>query len=178
MATPIEEKGKEKKQSKGRKKIEIKKIDHEGRRQVTFSKRRVGLFKKASEISILCGVEAAVIVTSPKERVYTFGHPDVDSIVDRFVRFSGCEGDQEGFNSNAMKTCLEEIKTLEVEKRRLEEVMNLVGKKRDDMFWWMKDANKMGLQELEDFVDELDGLQKMVEMKVSEHDKAKSFSGL
>ncbi|KAI3692146.1 hypothetical protein L6452_31955 [Arctium lappa] len=37
-----------KKKTKGRKKIEIKKIQSTNSRQVTFSKRRTGLFKKAS----------------------------------------------------------------------------------------------------------------------------------
>ncbi|KAA8546345.1 hypothetical protein F0562_002916 [Nyssa sinensis] len=47
-----------------RKKIQIKKIDNAAARQVTFSKRRRGLFKKAHELSTLCDVEIALIVFS------------------------------------------------------------------------------------------------------------------
>ncbi|KAK4846520.1 hypothetical protein QYF36_018509 [Acer negundo] len=47
-----------------RQKIEIKKIDNTSARQVTFSKRRRGLFKKAHELSTLCDAEIALIVFS------------------------------------------------------------------------------------------------------------------
>ncbi|KAK6156794.1 hypothetical protein DH2020_011042 [Rehmannia glutinosa] len=40
-----------------RQKIQIKKIDNLTARQVTFSKRRRGLFKKAQELSTLCDAE-------------------------------------------------------------------------------------------------------------------------
>ncbi|RVX10733.1 Agamous-like MADS-box protein AGL62 [Vitis vinifera] len=49
----------------GRKKIEIRKIEKKSSLEVTFSKRRAGLFKKAGELCVLCGAEAAVIVFSP-----------------------------------------------------------------------------------------------------------------
>ncbi|KAF8013838.1 hypothetical protein BT93_I1637 [Corymbia citriodora subsp. variegata] len=41
----------------GRGKIVIQKIDSSASRQVTFSKRRTGLLKKAKELSILCDAE-------------------------------------------------------------------------------------------------------------------------
>ncbi|XP_057495463.1 MADS-box protein JOINTLESS-like [Actinidia eriantha] len=47
-----------------REKIQIKKIDNATARQVTFSKRRRGLFKKADELSVLCDADVALIVFS------------------------------------------------------------------------------------------------------------------
>uniref|UniRef100_A0AAU7LJF2 MADS27 n=1 Tax=Hippophae rhamnoides TaxID=193516 RepID=A0AAU7LJF2_9ROSA len=44
-----------------REKIQIKKIDNVTARQVTFSKRRRGLFKKAEELSVLCDADVALI---------------------------------------------------------------------------------------------------------------------
>ncbi|KAF5206311.1 Agamous-like mads-box protein agl62 [Thalictrum thalictroides] len=70
-----------KKSSKGRQKIEIKRINDEAVRQVTFSKRRSGVFKKASELSILCGVKTCVIVFSPAGKPYSFGHPNIESVI-------------------------------------------------------------------------------------------------
>ncbi|TYI03898.1 hypothetical protein ES332_A11G374800v1 [Gossypium tomentosum] len=46
----------------GRGKIEIKKIENLNSRQVTFSKRRNGLLKKAKELSITCDAEVGVII--------------------------------------------------------------------------------------------------------------------
>ncbi|XP_004229071.1 agamous-like MADS-box protein AGL62 [Solanum lycopersicum] len=70
----------------GRKKIEIAKIQNQTNLQVTFSKRRAGLFKKASELSTLCGSNVAIVAFSPSNKVYACGHPSVESIVDKFVR--------------------------------------------------------------------------------------------
>ncbi|XP_043692810.1 agamous-like MADS-box protein AGL62 [Telopea speciosissima] len=73
------------KRSLGRQKIEIKRINCEASRQVTFSKRRAGLFKKASELCTLCAAEIAIIVFSLAGKVYSFGHPNVGSIIERFL---------------------------------------------------------------------------------------------
>ncbi|XP_049934778.1 MADS-box protein FLOWERING LOCUS C-like [Nymphaea colorata] len=72
----------------GRRKIEIKKIEDKDKRHVCFSKRRNGLMKKASELSILCGAEIAVIVFSPAGKSYSFGSPSVHSVVHRFLNVS------------------------------------------------------------------------------------------
>ena len=41
-------------EGKGKSKIEIKKVEQASKRLVTFSKRKLGLFLKASELSLLC----------------------------------------------------------------------------------------------------------------------------
>ncbi|KAM0920559.1 hypothetical protein ACQ4PT_007396 [Festuca glaucescens] len=68
----------------GRQKIEIRPIEDEDALQVCFSKRRVGLFKKASELTILCGAEAAAVVFSPAGKAFSFGNPSVEAIFERF----------------------------------------------------------------------------------------------
>ncbi|KAL6515338.1 hypothetical protein OROHE_018970 [Orobanche hederae] len=55
-----------------RQKIEIKKIDNLTARQVTFSKRRRGLFKKAQELSTLCDAELALIVFSATGKLFDY----------------------------------------------------------------------------------------------------------
>ncbi|GER24578.1 MADS-box transcription factor family protein [Striga asiatica] len=72
------------KKSQGRRKIEMKLIADENARTVTFSKRRAGLFKKATELSILCGAHIAIIIFSLGGRAYSFAHPNVESVVGRF----------------------------------------------------------------------------------------------
>ncbi|KAK4356353.1 hypothetical protein RND71_025324 [Anisodus tanguticus] len=46
----------------GRKRINIAKMQNKSNLDVTFSKRQVGLFKKASELSILCSAEIATVL--------------------------------------------------------------------------------------------------------------------
>ncbi|KAM7269473.1 hypothetical protein ACFE04_024970 [Oxalis oulophora] len=71
--------------TKGRQKIKMQKMQNESYLQATFSKRRSVIFKKASEISTLCGVEIAIIVFSPGKKAFSFGHPSVESVIDRFL---------------------------------------------------------------------------------------------
>ncbi|MCO5585920.1 hypothetical protein L7F22_039854 [Adiantum nelumboides] len=70
----------------GRAKIEIKKIENPSARQVCFSKRRVGLIKKASELSILCGSEVGIIVFSQAGKAFSFGHPCIDYVIDKTLK--------------------------------------------------------------------------------------------
>ncbi|KAK8965861.1 Agamous-like MADS-box protein AGL61 [Platanthera guangdongensis] len=74
-----------KRQSMGRQKIAMKRIVREEARQVCFSKRRAGLFKKATELSILCGAEIGIVVFSPAGKPFSFGHPSLDHIIRRFI---------------------------------------------------------------------------------------------
>lgn len=86
----------------GRRKIEMKMVTDSGTRQVTFSKRRTGLFKKANELSTLCAAQVAILVFSPGGKPYSFGHPNVESILHRFLglEISNIEPTDQGANSN------------------------------------------------------------------------------
>ena len=46
----------------GRKKIDMKRIANDRMRQITFCKRKKGLFKKALEISQLCDVRVCMLI--------------------------------------------------------------------------------------------------------------------
>lgn len=56
----------------GRGKIAIQRIDNSTSRQVTFSKRRKGLIKKAKELAILCDAEVSVVIFSSTGKLYEF----------------------------------------------------------------------------------------------------------
>jgi hypothetical protein len=52
---------------------------------VCFSKRKHGLFKKAADLSVLCGAHVAAVAFSPGGKPFSFGHPSVEALVDRFT---------------------------------------------------------------------------------------------
>ncbi|KAL8518452.1 hypothetical protein ACS0TY_009722 [Phlomoides rotata] len=56
----------------GRGKVQLRRIDNNINRQVTFSKRRGGLLKKAHEISVLCDAEVGLIVFSHKGKLFEY----------------------------------------------------------------------------------------------------------
>lgn len=56
----------------GRKKLALKKIENSTARQVTYSKRKDGMIKKAHELAVLCDTDIAVVMFSPSGRLTTF----------------------------------------------------------------------------------------------------------
>ncbi|PWA94436.1 MADS-box transcription factor 27 [Artemisia annua] len=58
----------------GRGKIVIRRIDNSTSRQVTFSKRRSGLLKKAKELAILCDAEVGVMIFSSTGKLHEFSN--------------------------------------------------------------------------------------------------------
>ncbi|XP_031492787.1 agamous-like MADS-box protein AGL104 isoform X2 [Nymphaea colorata] len=70
----------------GRVKLQIKKIENSTNRQVTFSKRRNGLIKKAYELSILCDIDIALIMFSPSGRLSHFsGKKRIEDVLARYL---------------------------------------------------------------------------------------------
>ncbi|XP_057468708.1 MADS-box transcription factor 27-like [Actinidia eriantha] len=68
----------------GRGKIVIRRIDNSTSRQVTFSKRRNGLLKKAKELAILCDAEVGVIVFSSTGKLYDYASTSMKSTIERY----------------------------------------------------------------------------------------------
>nr|AAF18374.1 MADS-box transcription factor [Picea abies] len=85
----------------GRGKIEIKKIENLTNRQVTFSKRKAGLQKKAKELSILCSAEVALIIFSSSGKHYEYSSPcsSVEQIVEKYMNVSGSKLGEDQINT-------------------------------------------------------------------------------
>ncbi|XP_010518970.1 PREDICTED: MADS-box transcription factor 23-like isoform X1 [Tarenaya hassleriana] len=75
----------------GRGKIVIQRIDNSASRQVTFSKRRKGLMKKAKELSILCDAEVALLIFSSTGKLHEFASTSVRSVIERYNSIKGEE---------------------------------------------------------------------------------------
>nr|XP_010939774.1 agamous-like MADS-box protein AGL66 [Elaeis guineensis] len=70
----------------GRVKLQIKRIENNTNRQVTFSKRRNGLIKKAYELSVLCDIDIALIMFSPSGRLSHFsGRRRIEDVLARYI---------------------------------------------------------------------------------------------
>ncbi|KAL0922112.1 hypothetical protein M5K25_006074 [Dendrobium thyrsiflorum] len=158
-----------KKQSKGRQKIEIKPIKKEEARQVCFSKRRNGLFKKASELSTLCGAEICVVVFSPAGKAFSFGHPSVDVVAHRFLADAPSPSLCEPFVAAAAIKLNEDYAqlnaSLEKEKMRraaLDEALTAPPLGANKPFWRNGEVESMGLEELEELRGQLIQLRSAV----------------
>ncbi|XP_044497530.1 agamous-like MADS-box protein AGL61 [Mangifera indica] len=138
---------KKKRNGTGRKKIEMKKIEKNSSRKVAFSKRRKGLFKKGCELCRLCGAMIAIIVFSPKGRVYSYGYPTADFVIKQFQSEADEEnqynvGDERGSISlpheeNCETDCVSENSATEEEEEN------------EEVYWWEEDIEGLELEELE-----------------------------
>ncbi|KAI8531375.1 hypothetical protein RHMOL_Rhmol11G0131800 [Rhododendron molle] len=75
----------------GRGKIEVKRIENNTSRQVTFSKRRAGLFKKTHELSVLCEAQIGLIVFSTKGKLFEYCTQPLSmgQIIERYMSVKG-----------------------------------------------------------------------------------------
>uniref|UniRef100_A0A7N0V0P3 Suppressor of overexpression of constans 1 n=1 Tax=Kalanchoe fedtschenkoi TaxID=63787 RepID=A0A7N0V0P3_KALFE len=67
-------------------KTQMRRIENATSRQVTFSKRRNGLLKKAFELSVLCDAEVALIIFSPRGKLYEFASSSMQQTIERYKR--------------------------------------------------------------------------------------------
>ncbi|KAI4337601.1 hypothetical protein L6164_015996 [Bauhinia variegata] len=67
-----------------REKIKIRKIDNLTARQVTFSKRRRGLLKKAQELAVLCDAEVGLIIFSATGKLFDYASSSIKDIITRY----------------------------------------------------------------------------------------------
>ncbi|KAL8227890.1 hypothetical protein R6Q57_015474 [Mikania cordata] len=65
-------------------KTQMRRIENATSRQVTFSKRRNGLLKKAFELSVLCDAEVALIIFSPRGKLCEFASSSMDETIERY----------------------------------------------------------------------------------------------
>ncbi|KAM3282188.1 floral homeotic protein FBP1 isoform X1 [Capsicum chacoense] len=73
----------------GRGKIEIKRIENSSNRQVTYSKRRNGILKKAKEISVLCDARVSVIIFATSGKMHEFSSTSLVDILDQYHKLTG-----------------------------------------------------------------------------------------
>lgn len=144
----------------------MKPIQSESDRMVAFSKRRNGLFKKASELATLCGVEIAIIIFSLSGKPFSFGSPSVESVLDRFSKENNMDEQSDDHRRIARTRREARIKDLDQE---LDEINQKVAaeKKRGQMLQQTTDSfdsyvDGLDVNGLKDLVSKLERLQQQV----------------
>ncbi|GAV61498.1 SRF-TF domain-containing protein, partial [Cephalotus follicularis] len=148
-------------------------------RQVTFSKRRSGLFKKANELATLCVAQVAIVVFSPGGKSFSFGHTSVHSIEQRFIN----QNDYNSTNVDNYHVSLDDAKLeqlnqhyveltkeLQAEKKRGQMLEKAISSKRKMVC--QKPVNELSLEELEKFRKSLEAFQEKFEERVYEIEAA------
>ncbi|XP_077215373.1 agamous-like MADS-box protein MADS2 [Tasmannia lanceolata] len=95
----------------GRGRVELKRIENKINRQVTFAKRRVGILKKAFELSVLCEVEVALIIFSSRGKLYEFcSSSSMPRTLERYKRSSYAELEDSEQTREAQRSYQEYLK--------------------------------------------------------------------
>ncbi|XVF50616.1 hypothetical protein PTKIN_Ptkin04bG0115900 [Pterospermum kingtungense] len=158
--------------TKGRQKIEIKQLENRSSLHVTFTKRRNGLFKKASELCVLSGAKMGIVVLSPTQKPYCFGHPNIDTILEQYLNNNGNpifydDDDDEreaaylpaGFDKIS-RQYEESLMELEKEKERAKDIEEAKKVGNNGGCWWdIEDVDGMGLEELEAYMKAIEELK-------------------
>lgn len=107
----------------------MKRIENATSRQVTFSKRRSGLLKKAFELSVLCDAELALIIFSPTGKLYEFSSSSgINKTIQRYVTNAkvasmgsetGIEGNVKNMTDESTAELHKKIELLEESQRKL-----------------------------------------------------------
>ncbi|KAL3819775.1 hypothetical protein ACJIZ3_005680 [Penstemon smallii] len=118
----------------GRGKIEIKKIENVNSRQVTFSKRRNGLMKKAKELSVLCDAQIAVLIFSSTGKFYEFASSRMEQILAKYNQNNGSPENAVIDNATNKQESTVEVKVLKDELEKLQLMhRRMTGKELDGL---------------------------------------------
>ncbi|KAJ3698201.1 hypothetical protein LUZ61_001906 [Rhynchospora tenuis] len=74
--------------------VQLRRIENKTSRQVRFSKRRSGLFKKAFELAVLCDAEVALLVFSAGGKLFEYSSSaSVGETYSRYKQFTSAKKD-------------------------------------------------------------------------------------
>ncbi|ESR34573.1 hypothetical protein CICLE_v10006530mg [Citrus x clementina] len=161
------------KKTKGRQKIQMKRIENEDGRLITFSKRRSGIYKKASELVTLTGSEIAILVFSQSGKPFSFGHPSIEAVANRFM------GLNQPVNDNThplVEAHRQLLRQLDEEKEREKVLKQMRRGKETQPRWWETPVNELNHQELLQMDATIDNLHKTFLARLNEKTAAASSS--
>ncbi|KAK4717797.1 hypothetical protein R3W88_016135 [Solanum pinnatisectum] len=71
---------------KGKQKIQMKLIESERARIISFSKRKKTLFQDAEKLATRSGDEVGVVLFSPGGKPFSYGSTSIEEIIDKFLK--------------------------------------------------------------------------------------------
>ncbi|XP_050267596.1 agamous-like MADS-box protein AP3 [Quercus robur] len=112
-------------------KIQIKRIENTTNRQVTYSKRRNGLFKKANELTVLCDAKVSIIMVSSTGKVQEYVSPSTTTkqLIDEYQKAK--ETDIWSSHYERMQRELKKLK--EVNRSLRTEIRQRIGESANDL---------------------------------------------
>ncbi|KAM7250271.1 hypothetical protein ACFE04_022154 [Oxalis oulophora] len=145
------------KKTRGRQKIEIKRIENENDRYCTFSKRKAGILKKANEIATLCGAEVGILVFSPTGKPFSYGNPSFEKIKNKYFKMNPpCDDNNnpyvEAYRRHKIEEMSRQLNDLEVkldEEKKKEKYLIKLRESNQGQNWWDVPIENIEMAEVE-----------------------------
>ncbi|KAM3304595.1 floral homeotic protein PMADS 1 [Capsicum chacoense] len=131
-------------------KIQIKKIENQTNRQVTYSKRRNGLFKKANELTVLCDAKVSIVMISSTGKLHEFISPSITTkqLFDLYQKTVGVDL----WNSHYEKMQEQLRKLKDVNRNLRKEIRQRMG----------ESLNDLNYEQLEELMENVDNSLKLI----------------
>ncbi|KAK6795791.1 hypothetical protein RDI58_009246 [Solanum bulbocastanum] len=106
---------------RGKQKIEMKLIESEKARAVSFSKRKNTLFQQANKLATMSGADVGVLLFSPSGKPCSNGSTSIEEIIDKYFKVKleesqGAEGKSNGFE--VLEDFHKELEALEEKEKK------------------------------------------------------------
>ncbi|KAL0312206.1 UNVERIFIED_CONTAM: Agamous-like MADS-box protein [Sesamum radiatum] len=145
-------------QTRGRQRIPMRLIQSQDDLYATFSKRRLGLYKKARELSTLCGIDVGVIIFSPTDNPYSFFHPSMESVIERYRNPDQPSSDLARIVEGHTRTRivqlnkqLDEVQDMKELIKEQEKYLNEVDKTRPKGWWEQIPVESLNAQQVQEW---------------------------
>ncbi|XP_028068626.1 MADS-box protein SOC1-like isoform X9 [Camellia sinensis] len=169
-------------------KTQMRRIENATSRQVTFSKRRNGLLKKAFELSVLCDAEVALIIFSPRGKLYEFASSSTQETIQRYQRHTkAVQTDNSSVEENMQHLKHEaadmanQIELLEVAKRKLlgEDLGSCTMEELQQIEQQLeRSVSRVRAKKMEAFMEQIDQLKEKEKVLTAENAKLCEKYGL
>ncbi|KAL3639113.1 Floral homeotic protein [Castilleja foliolosa] len=134
-------------------KIQIKLIENQTNRQVTYSKRRNGLFKKAHELTVLCDAKVSIIMISSTQKLHEYISPSTTTkqVFDQYQKAVGV--DLWNSRYEKMQGHLQKLK--EVNRNLRKEIRQRMG----------ESLNDLGYEQMVNLIEDIDSSLRLIREK-------------
>ncbi|XP_018722168.2 agamous-like MADS-box protein AGL62 [Eucalyptus grandis] len=174
------------KQTREHQRIEMKRIENEERRLITFSKRRSGICKIASELVTLCRAEVGVVVLSPFGNPFSFAHPSIDTVANQFLNrnppsidgsYALVESNRQARINELNQQYDELINQIKVEEAR-NKVLKQLTEGKGNGAWWEAPIEELNLEELHQMEVRMEDLRRSLWMSINQRTQGKASKSI
>ncbi|XP_019155909.1 PREDICTED: agamous-like MADS-box protein AGL61 [Ipomoea nil] len=142
------------KKTRGRQRIPMQRIEKAGDRFATFSKRRKGFYKKATELCWLSGCDIGIVLTSPTGKLFSYFNPSPESIARRlFNRTENAGGEislaVDGHSRRQVNELYEMMDGVEARMEGLNQRSKVLDQSIPSNTWWDTPVDEFSLEDVE-----------------------------